>query len=98
MSVDRADVIKYDFIAGTVTVSTTQTLLKAGATNLSGRQIITIYNSGNHDIYVGPSGVTTSTGIRIFKRQTITFPYGDGINLYAITSTSTSDVVVHEAG
>ena len=84
------------YAAVSLSISTTQTQVKVGASNLAGRKSVIMYNSGLNTVYFGPSGVTTSTGIPILSKQMISLNAGDANNIYLITSTSTSTVVVQE--
>lgn len=91
------DVLNDNYLSGVVTVQTTETELKVGGSRLSGRELLTVYNKSNSSIYVGPSGVTTTTGIEVEKGQLGYFPYGDNIAVYAVVASGTADVVVQEA-
>lgn len=92
------DVVNKDFIAGTVTVGTTQVKACVGVSNLNGRQELNIYiPPGSSTIYYGPSGVTTSTGIPIGTQETLTLQYGPDIDVYLIAATSGNTAVLHEA-
>ena len=77
-------------------VSTTEVLASVGASNLTGRKTLTIYNKGSQDIYYGPSGVTDLTGIPIFKDEILNIDVGDNVEIFLITKTGTSDVVIQE--
>lgn len=66
-------------------------------TALAGRTRMMIQNLGSNDIYVGPTGVTASTGFRVAKGSTLALEVGDAVALYGIgTSASASDVRVFE--
>ena len=97
-SSEFSDVLNDGYVAGSVSVSTTAIELKVGATRLDGREEILIENKGPFTIYIGPSGVTTSTGTTLHKDQTITMPIGQDLGVFAITATGTSIVVVQEIG
>ena len=86
------------YLSGTVTVSTSQVELKVGASRLDGRQNLLIYNKGSSTIYIGPSGVTTSNGIPVVKGQLFSYPFGQNIAVYAIMSSGSQSIIVHEIG
>lgn len=65
------------------------------ATALLGRQKILVQNDSAKDIYVGSSGVTTATGIRIAKGSTMELDVGE-IALYAISDTAALNIRVLE--
>jgi hypothetical protein len=92
------DVDNSSYSAGSATITTSQSELKVGVSRLSGRQTLMIQNNGSQTIYIGPSGVTSATGIPLFKNQFISMPIGDSIAVYAITSSSTSSIVIQEVG
>ena len=91
------DVLEDVMIQGVVTVGTSQTELKVGANRADEREVVRVYNGSNATIYIGPTGVTTSTGEPLFKRQWIEMPIGDQA-LYAIVASGTEDVIVWEIG
>lgn len=83
-------------VYGTVSVGTSATELKVGASALENRDFIIIQPKANK-IFIGfdPS-VTTSNGIEVKKDQTISIAAGDNIPIYAITDTGTVDVRIGE--
>jgi hypothetical protein len=73
-----------------------EVLLPASA--LAGRRRIIAQNLGPNDIYVGPTGVTTSSGLRIAKGATLEIPLGQNVPLYGISgNVVASDIRVFEA-
>lgn len=76
----------------------TDTAAEIAGTPQAGRTRILVQNLSNLDIYVGPSNaVTTSTGIRVAKGSLLELPWGEDLDLYAISSTGiSSDVRVLE--
>jgi len=79
--------------------SVTDTASELAATPLSGRTRILIQNLGSLPIYVGnDASVTTSNGIRIGRESMLELPYGEDLNVYAITSTGTQDVRIFQLG
>jgi hypothetical protein len=66
-------------------------------TNLAGRVSMIVQNlSQTQPIYVGPTGVTTSTGLKIPKGGSLEIPAGEAIDLYGIAPSGTQDVRVFE--
>jgi hypothetical protein len=90
------DVLSDGYAQGIVTVGTTQVLAKVGASPLSGRENLRIYNKSNKTVYFGPTGVTTSTGEPIEKKQWINIPAGEAIGVYLITTEANQEVIVSE--
>lgn len=95
-SPDRADVDESAMVQGVVTVGTTQVEAKVGASALANRQEVRISNKSNATIYVGPTGVTTTTGEKLFKDQAISYPIGNSLQLFMIAATAGNDVVITE--
>jgi len=106
---DRADMIsdKYRRLIvnnspNIAILGTSVSLVNTGAvalppTALDGRMEMEIQNLGPNDIYVGPTGVTTSNGLRVAKGATYTLKLSDAVVIYAIgTSPAASDVRVME--
>lgn len=64
---------------------------------LAGRRRMMIQNLGANDIYVGPTGLTTASGMRVAKGSTLALEIGQNVSLYAISgNASASDVRVFE--
>jgi len=78
------------------TVTTVQSLASVGVSNLANRKGLVIYNKGAQSIYYGPTGVTAATGIPVLKDEIVVLGYGQNINVYVLTSTSTADVIYQE--
>lgn len=91
------DVLEDLLLQGVLTIGTTQTELKVGASVDSDREVIRVFNNSNQTIYVGPNGVTTSTGEPVYKKQSLEMPIGTQ-SLYAIVASGTADVIVWEIG
>lgn len=58
------------------------------ATPLASRKSIIVQNLGNKEIFIGPSGVTTATGLRIAAGGNVELAVGPSIALYAIGATA----------
>jgi len=91
---ELADVDNNGYVSAAVSVSTTQVEAKAGATNLAGREGITITNKGPNRVYYGPSGVTSANGDYLEKNQFASLPLGEYVTVYLICATGQSATVI----
>lgn len=87
-----------NYVSASINITTSASELKAGVSRLEGRQNIIIFNKGTNTIYIGPSGVTSTTGIPVEANQMFSYPFGDRIAVYALTSSDSSVVIVQEIG
>ena len=53
---------------------------------------------GNHDIFVGPVGVTISTGFAVHSGSTLTIAVPERVQLYAVTNSGTHTLYVLQIG
>ena len=53
---------------------------------------------GTHDIYVGPLGVTISTGFALHSGSTLTINVPERVQLYAVTDSGTHTMYVLQIG
>ena len=83
-------------VQGLVAVTSSQIEAKVGASRQSGRQMLRIYNGSNAIVYFGPTGVTTSTGEPIEKKQWVNIPASDTLALFLIAASGTNNVIVSE--
>jgi hypothetical protein len=90
------DVENSTYLSTSLSITTSQSELKVGVSKLVARQSLLVYNNGNQTIYIGPSGVTSSTGIPLTKNGFLTLPLGDSVSVYAVTSSGSATVVVQE--
>lgn len=65
-------------------------------TSLANRRRLIIQNTSNKDVFLGPTGVTTTTGIRIAKGATYDEILGPNLAMYLIAGTAGNDVRVHQ--
>ena len=77
--------------AAAATVTTTSALLIA---SLAGRKKLMIQNLGTKEIFIGPSGVTTSSGVRIAGGAGYEIEAGPDLVWHAVASVGTQDVRV----
>lgn len=91
------DVVDSNYVAGTITVGTSQVLAAAvGGANLTLRQELLIYNKSAVTIFFGPTGVTTATGIPIGPNDTINLPFGQAISVFLIAGTAGNSIIIQE--
>jgi len=60
------------------------------ATPLAERKSIIVQNLGTKEMFIGPTGVTTTTGLRIAAGGNVELEVGPGIALFAIGSSATA--------
>jgi hypothetical protein len=72
--------------------SVTNTAAAIPASNLANRKYLFLQNLGNRSIYIGGSGVNTSTGFRLSSGATMDARIGAAVSVYAITDSGTQDV------
>lgn len=97
-SPEYSDVLTDSYLAGTISISTTQVEAKVGASRSITRETLRVYNNSLITIYFGPSGVTAATGEPIFKNQWVNIPIGD-LGVFLITASGTAaDVRIQEIG
>jgi hypothetical protein len=95
---EYADVFTDGYVAGPISVSTTQVEAKVGATRFALRENLRIFNNSTTTIYFGPSGVSSTTGEPLLKNQWVNIPIGD-IAVFLITASGTAaDVRIQEMG
>jgi hypothetical protein len=85
-----------DCVVGNKTVSTSQVALQIGVSNFANRQGLEVQNLGTAPIYVGPTGVAASSGIKIGPETSRWFAFKDSFTLYAIAASGSHDVRVME--
>ena len=98
-SSEFSDVVNDGYVSAAKTVGTTEVLASAGTSNLTGREILTIYNDSNSIIYYGPTGVSVSgpnKGEPLAKGQSVSIPAGDALNIYLISASASNNVIIQE--
>jgi len=79
-----------------LSVSTSASELKVGASTASDRKVLVVQCLGN-SIYLGfDNTVTSTTGIEMRKRQTLFLEVGEEVTVYAIASSGSIDVRIAE--
>lgn len=91
----NADIVS-SYEQAVITVGTSQIEAKVNASRKDGRQMLRIYNGSNAVVYFGPTGVTTSTGEPIEKKQWVNIPASDALALFLIAGSAGNSVIVSE--
>jgi len=92
-----SDVNNSDYVAGALSVTTSAVEAKVGASRLSKREMVRIYNNDSSIIiYFGPSGVTTSSGEPIKPGEAVSVPAGDAIGVFLIAASGTVNTRIQE--
>jgi hypothetical protein len=81
---------------GRVSVTTSQVALHVGAGALPNRRGILVQNLGTGSIYVGKTGVLTTTGFKIAPESSMWFAAAETVGLFAIAAAGTQDVGLME--
>lgn len=67
-------------------------------TPLALRKLVTVINRGNVSIFIGPDNtVTAATGFEIAARTGYEFKFRQAVNIFALTSSSTTDIRIIQA-
>lgn len=93
---ELADVANDGYVSGTQSVGTTQVEAKVGGSRQSGRELLYIENQSSNTVYYGPSGVTTSTGARLFKDQFVFLEAGENVAVFLIAGSASNTVLIQE--
>lgn len=80
--------------AAAVTAGLTEIALPT--TPLAGRTRLMIQNNGDKPLFVGPTGVTTSSGIEVAKGGTLALEAGEALAFYGISTAASQDIRVFE--
>lgn len=81
----------------TSTLTASNVASEIAATPLANRLRMEIQNLGSQNVYLGEDNtVTTSSGIKLPKGSSFEIMLGDGANVWAITSSGTSDLRIAE--
>jgi hypothetical protein len=82
--------------AATVTITTSPTLI---ATGLNGASWLYLHApTGGNAVFVGPSNVTTATGLELPKGELHEFWLAETDKLYGIVATSTQPLMTMQTG
>lgn len=92
-TLDTTQVGQVNFGPSQVSCSTTATLILAQRTN---RALATVENSGTTDVFLGGSGVTTSTGLLLPGTKGASANFATQAALYCIVASGTQTVTAAE--
>jgi hypothetical protein len=99
ISPDRADVVETGGVQGALSITSTASELRVGATRLAGRQFLVIYNDSLVTIFTGPSASVTASGVNkgmpLLPAQERVVPIGDR-PFYAISGGVTASILLQE--
>lgn len=104
---DRADLLSDSYRriwvnkAGNVAISAAASTVGIAEVELAavptgGRISILVQNLGSKPIFLGPTGVTTASGIALAPRANVSLDLGEDVNIFAISGTAGQDVRVME--
>lgn len=93
---EKADVNNQTYVSGAVSVGTTAVEAKVGASRISPREMVRIYNNSSQTVYYGASGVLTTTGEPIEPGSSISVPAGDQLGVFLIVASGTADCRIQE--
>lgn len=92
-----ADVLNESGVQGALIVGTTAIEVKVGVDRLLNRKLVTLFNNSNSTIYWGyTNGVTTTTGIPIFKNQYVEWTVGDSLSIFVIAASAGNNTRITE--
>lgn len=66
------------------------------STPLAGRRRVIIQNNGSKNIFIGPTGVTTSSGLKVAANASLALEIGENVPLYAISGTAGQTAILFE--
>jgi hypothetical protein len=95
--VESVSVYDESYLTANVLVGTSPVEMKAGTVRLSNRKLLCIHNKSENTIYIGPIGVTVSTGRPVFPDQSMDMPIGN-MGIYAVANESGNSLIVQEIG
>jgi len=83
---------------GALTVGTSAVEARVGASALTNRKLLTVFNNSGTTIYWGrTSSVTTSTGTPIYEKQFFTFDFASDAPVYLIAGIAGNNVRITES-
>ena len=85
-----------DFQDAAKSVTTAEILAAVGASNLTDRRSLIIFNNGSQTVYYGTTGVTSNNGVPIERGEVVTLLVGDTIDIFIATGAGSADVVIQE--
>lgn len=88
------DVLEDGYTSGSLSVGTSQVEARVGSQILTNRELLYLENRGDDIVYYGPTGVTPSTGAKLYKDQFAFIPAGAGISVFLICDTGESATVI----
>lgn len=81
-----------------MSVGTSETELTGTQTDSTAGQSLVVQNRGAADVFVGGTGVTTSTGFKLAAGDSVSLDLGQGEKLFGIVATGTVTCHILRAG
>lgn len=92
-----SDISNFGGLEGALTIGTSVSEAKVGASSLSNRKTLTIFNNSNNTIYWGyTNSVTSSSGTPLYKNQFISWDIGPNTHVYLIATSTGNNVRITE--
>lgn len=85
ISVNDAALADTAILAVAETVGTTAAQIVDGGDELADRKYVLLFNNANQDIYIGPTGVTVSSGFPLPPGAILNIRLGSAVDLFAIS-------------
>lgn len=97
--IGNADILdRNDGVYGVLTVGLTAVEVKVGASKLTDRKTVTLFNESNKSIFWGyNNSVTISTGSRIWPKQMVAWSVSDNTPIWVISDTASLETRITEA-
>jgi hypothetical protein len=93
-----SDIITGAGAEGALTVGTSAVEAKVGASALTNRKLLTIFNNSGSTIYWGrTTSVTTSIGTPVYEKQFFTFDFSSDAPVYLIAGSAGNNVRITES-
>ena len=90
-----------DDLADTAIASASETVTTSSAalntSDLANRRFIWMYNNGNKEIFIGPSGVATGDGFPLFPGSILEARIGPNVAIHAVSASGSQDIRVLQA-
>lgn len=84
------------WVAATASVGTAAAQIDSS--KQAGRQYVIVQNNGTKPMFIGPSGVTVSSGYEIGKGASVSLEFGEALDIFAISTAAGQDARVVQVG
>lgn len=97
VTIESNALLNIDFLQTNISITTLEVEAKVGVTRLDCRKSVRIYNGSDRDIFWGPSGVSSTTGEPLRKRQSVTIAAGPYLAVFIVSGMGTAnDIIIME--